>query len=364
MFAGFRHSSVRSVRSPLWFGRYSYKVDQPSWLFIRYQTPSLFFSLCFFSLVLLSSVAAQAQLPEESMRTIIHGSVTTPEGQPVPFATVEVRDLRGTKMAAGLTSGAGSFAISTAARSGEYVLLAAKRLQIRDQRITLDQSDLEVKIALPVISGETLQPNYTISARELSIPEKARAHLKLAHQEFSRLNLAGAAYHVEQALRVQPTCAAAFSMRSILRIAVKDPDGAIADAKRAMMLDPYEADAYVALATAYNSLREFQNAEQALEQALVFRPDFWQAQLEMAKALYGEDRFVVALHELDELNKDFPDVHLVRANVLVRLQRNHEAGEEFTRFVQEAPDDPRSVKVKLIVARLAESAASAPSLRP
>ena len=188
MFAGFRRSSVRSVRSRLQFGRYSYKVDQPSWLFIRYQTPS-FFSLCFSSLVLLSSVAAQAQLPEESMRTIIHGSVTTPEGQPVPFATVEVRDLRGTKMAASLTSDAGSFAISTAARSGEYVLLAAKRLQIRDQRITLDQSDLEVKIALPVISGETLQPNYTISARELSIPEKARAHLKLAHHAKETLSI-------------------------------------------------------------------------------------------------------------------------------------------------------------------------------
>jgi len=47
----------------------------------------------------------------------------------------------------------------------------------------------------------------------------------------------------------------------------------------------------------------------------------------------------VALREMDDLNQDFPDVHLVRANVLARLNRAQEAAGEFKRFLQQAPED-------------------------
>jgi predicted RNA polymerase sigma factor len=53
---------------------------------------------------------------------------------------------------------------------------------------------------------------------------------------------------------------------------------------------------------------------------------------------------------LDELNNDFPDVHLVRANILQRLDRSQEAAEQFSQFLQEAPNDPRSEQIKRIVA--------------
>jgi predicted RNA polymerase sigma factor len=69
----------------------------------------------------------------------------------------------------------------------------------------------------------------------------------------------------------------------------------------------------------------------------------------MAKALYGERRFVLALREWDELNNDFPDEHLVRANILQRLDRSREAAEEFRQFLREAPNDPRNEQVKRIV---------------
>src|SRR5580692_1660583 len=103
------------------------------------------------------------------------------------------------------------------------------------------------------ISGEM----YTVSAQQLRVPTKARAHLKLAQREFSRSNLAGAEKEIDQALQVDSICAAAFSMRALLRLASRDFNGAIENATRAIALDPNESDAYVALATAYNSLTEF-----------------------------------------------------------------------------------------------------------
>jgi tetratricopeptide (TPR) repeat protein len=331
-------------------GSYSKKANQLSCLVIERGTSLA----CLVPLLfLLASLATAAETPDASRLTLIHGLIVTSQGQPVARATLELRDLRGMKMAVGFTDSAGRFAITTTAMPGEYVLLVAKELQIEDERITLDQSDREVTIAFPVASWTAAAPSkpmYTVSAQELRVPAKARAHLKLAHQEFSKLNFAGAEREIDQALQVDSICASAFSMRALLRLASRDPNGAIEDATRALALDSGEADAYVVLATAYNSLREFQSAETAAQQALSRRPDFWQARLEMAKALYGEGRFVLALRELDELNNDFPDVHLVRANILQRLDRSQEAAEQFSQFLQEAPNDPRSEQIKRIVA--------------
>lgn len=62
-----------------------------------------------------------------------------------------------------------------------------------------------------------------------------------------------------------------------------------------------------------------------------------------------------ALRELDLLQRDFPDVHLVRGNVLMRLERGREAAEEFSTFLKQAPDDVRSEQIKQIVARVQSS---------
>jgi tetratricopeptide (TPR) repeat protein len=318
------------------------------------------------SLLLLTSFSIGAQTSDAGDRSILYGLVVTAQGQPVASATVEVRDLRGVKVAAGLTDGAGRFAIPTTAKSGEYVLLVAKELEIADEPITLDRLDRQVAITLPLTSERAAATSrqYTVSAQQLRVPAKARAHLKLAQQEFSKLNFAGADMEIEQALQVDSICAAAFSMRALLRLALKDPNAAIEDATRALALDSGEAEAYGALATAYNSLREFQRAETAAQQALSRRSDFWQGRLELAKALYGEGRFVLALRVLDELDHDFPDVHLVRANILQRLDRSREAAEEFSHFVREAPNDPRSEQVRRIASASTERATAFPSFQP
>ena len=346
-------------------GSYSKKVNQLSYLFIYQATSAACLVLAL--LFLVTSLATAAETPDTSRSTSIHGVIATAQGQPVARASVELRDLRGIKMADSSTDGAGRFAISTTAKPGVYVLLVTKDLQMRDERITLDQPDREFTIALPDISAGTATPSqqtYTVSAQELRVPAKARAHLKLAHQEFIKLNFAGAEREIDRALQIDSRCAAAFSMRAVLRLALRDLNGAIEDATRALSLDSGEADAYLALATAYNSLREFDEAETAALQALQRRPDFWQSRLEITKSLYGEGRFVLALRELDELNNDFPDVHLVRANLLERLERSQEAAEEFGQFLREAPNDPRSEQVKRIVASSTERAIVFSSFQP
>src|SRR5580658_4558194 len=151
MAAGSRSSPCGFSHSRTKCSWYSKKANQLSWLVVarlvgERKTPAcLFLSLLF----VLTSLSTVGQTPDPNRRTLIHGSIVTAQAQPVARATVEVRDLRGMKMAAGFTDTTGSFAITTAAKPGEYVLLAAKELQIGDEQITLDQADREVTMALP-----------------------------------------------------------------------------------------------------------------------------------------------------------------------------------------------------------------------
>ena len=99
----------------------------------------------------------------------------------------------------------------------------------------------------------------------------------------------------------------------------------------------------------YNSLGKFHEGEESARLALSLRPDSWQ---ELAKSFYGRGDFVVALRELDLRNIDFPDAHLLRGNLMVRLGRNQEAEQEFGAFLREAPNDPRQEQILRIVATM------------
>jgi tetratricopeptide (TPR) repeat protein len=313
-----------------------------------------------------TSVASRAQIPNLGGQDLLHGSIFTAQGQPAVEATVELRDLQGIKVASAVTDGTGNFQINSRAVPGEYVFLVSRGSQMKYEQILLAQSGLELSTALPAtvsVASAPVSGRYVVSAKQLGVPEKARERLAAAQESFRKSKIDEAEQEINGALRADPSFAQAFAIRAFLRLAQKDGDGAVQDAKRAASLDPEDAESFVALAMSYNSLREFQKAEDAAWRALSLRPDSWQGRLELAKASYGQGSFVVALREMDDLNQDFPDVHLVRANVLTQLNRKREASGEFERFLQQAPDDPRSEQVRKIVAQAADRAPSS-HLRP
>jgi tetratricopeptide (TPR) repeat protein len=328
-------------------------VDQLNRLSIPSRTGLFCLSLLF--LLLSASIHTGAQVPDAKEQDLLHGSIFTAQGQPAAEATVELRDLRGIKIASALTDGTGGFEINSGAGPGEYFFLVSSGYQISYEQVLLAQPGLELSLAMParVASHAPAAGRYVVSAKQLGIPAKARERLAAAQESFRKLKIDEAEREIDGALRADPDFAQAFAMRAFVRLAQKDANGAVEAARRAVSLDAEDAESFIALAMSYNSLREFQEAENAAWRALSLRPDSWHGRLELAKAWYGQSRFVVALREMDELTQDFPDVHLVRANVLARLNREQEAAGEFKRFLQQAPEDPRGEQVRRIVARVA-----------
>lgn len=192
-------------------------------------------------------------------------------------------------------------------------------------------------------------PDYSVSIDRLKVPPKAWSHLQVANKQFSKKDLEGAEREIERALQADPDCGAAFSMRAFIKLAAKDPKGAAEDAAHAVAIDSHDADSFIALAMANNSLRNFQDAAAAADWALHIRPDSWQARLEMAKSLYGQKRLSAALEQLNAVETDFPDVHLVRANILMGLGRCQDAASEFRAFLRQEPYDVRDEQIRRII---------------
>lgn len=197
---------------------------------------------------------------------------------------------------------------------------------------------------------EPSSTNSEVSVAELRIPLKALSHLRAADKALRQSSLNQAAKETDRALQFDPACAPAFSMKAFIDLAAKQPLAAVEHATHAIAIDPYGADSYVALAMAYNSAEDFAGGQRAARQALAIRPNSWQARLELVKSLYGEGRFEAALGELNAIGKDFPDVHLVRGNVLMRLGRTGEGAAEFRRFLEEVPYELRSSQPSRVAA--------------
>jgi tetratricopeptide (TPR) repeat protein len=181
--------------------------------------------------------------------------------------------------------------------------------------------------------------------------------LEAAQKRFAKMQLAQASMELDRAIEIYPGFAQAFCMKALVSLAEKDFIDAVESAAHAIRVDGADAYSWVALSTAYNSLNEWPEAEAAAGQALALDPSAWQGRLELAKSFYGEGKFVLALNTLDQLNRDIPDVHLVRANSLMRLERPQEAVRQFLVFLQEAPGDSRGDEIRQILLR-AQSAHS------
>jgi hypothetical protein len=102
-----------------------------------------------FSLLLGMCVDSGAQALHAGGQELLHGSIFSAQGQPAAEAAVELRDLRGVKVASAVTDGSGNFQINSAAAPGEYVFLATSGYQIRYEQVLLAQPGLELSLALP-----------------------------------------------------------------------------------------------------------------------------------------------------------------------------------------------------------------------
>jgi tetratricopeptide (TPR) repeat protein len=213
-------------------------------------------------------------------------------------------------------------------------------------------SQIDLRISSSGDSRNQSASPDVISVSHLRIPVKAARHLEAAQKWFAEMQLAQAAKEIDRAIKVYPAFAQAFCRKALVQLAGKDFTGSVESAAHAISLDDTDAYSWIALATAFNSLNEWPEAEAAASRSLLLDSFAWQGRLEMAKSFYGEGKYVPALNILDQLRQDIPDIHLVRANSLMRIGRTQEAVQQFSIFLGETPGDSRADRIRQILARV------------
>src|SRR5579863_6948793 len=198
MFAGSWCSRCSTASLIAFPARYAKKVNRDCKL-SRYKSAASISLLTVFFLASIGIMTAKSKLGP------IHGFILNGQERPVAHAAVEVRDLHGNKMASAVSDSTGAFTFALMGEPGEYVLLASDDLWIREQQIALDANPREVEFTLPISSERSViaarAEICTVSVQQLRVPKQARQYLKLAQNEFRRLNIEKAEAEIDHAIR-------------------------------------------------------------------------------------------------------------------------------------------------------------------
>jgi tetratricopeptide (TPR) repeat protein len=205
-----------------------------------------------------------------------------------------------------------------------------------------------------VDEAPTSQSSVTVT--ELRISSKIRKVAANAERALLRHDPRKAEKLADEALRSQPEYARALVVKAILRVNEGKVEDGIALVQRAIASDHEFPEAYVALGAAYNLLRKYAAAREALTAALRLAPEMWQAHLEMSKVLLAFAHFEEGLKELDRTeeldHQHTPETCLLKGWALMKLQRYAESRGELKEFLKLAPESSQAAPARQWLAQM------------
>ncbi len=206
----------------------------------------------------------------------------------------------------------------------------------------------------------TLQPvpaqqTATVSAHQLTIPEKARKEYSRAQKKLSRRKVDQAVAHLEKAVQLAPHFSQALNNLGTIAFQRREFGKARQFFEQALKADPMAYNPLVNLGGALIRLNEFPKALQINRQAVEKRPQdpLAHSQLGRSYMLLGQDEKAVEhlsrTRDLDAGHFSFPRLSL--ALIHWRNGRREEAVKELEEFLRRHPDAPQAESVRQQLAR-------------
>ena len=311
------------------------------------------------ALLLAASLAATAQtnqanaklnppaLPDASSRATLHGSLTyhlrNMFGHPLAGISVEVRNAQTHSIVRSATTGREGTAAFQDLPVGRYEVTLAGGILPPRREVQLDARDNQLTASLP-LSPPSARAREVVSVQQLTIPHRAREALDAATVAWQKYDWKKAREQASRALAMHPHYAAALSLLGYLDVQSGNLKNACAELEQAIAYDPSSAFAYLTLGAAYNSLKRYDAALQALSVFPSVSDDKWQLHYEIARSYLGMHDYEAGLREIDyslKIAQPSPAVlHLAKAHALLGLHRSPEATAELETMLREDPKSP------------------------
>ncbi len=155
---------------------------------------------------------------------------------------------------------------------------------------------------------------------------------------------------LKSALAIHPDDSELLALRAAARIQLKDLEGAMADAERAVQLDRKNEDAVATLAGIYTSSKAVDKAQALLEESIAKMPETVDLRLALAQLYAGENRAADVERMLLDLVRLRPaeKAHRIRLAQFYARQDQLDAAEKVLRDAIQASPQDRDLKLVLI----------------
>lgn len=308
---------------------------------------------------------AQTSGPEQADR-VISGTVYLPQdNQPATQVAVSVKSHEAGIFRSILTDYEGHFEVRGLV-SGEYeVSVEEAGYETLRSKVQLDEPSKKIELHLiSSQSSQTLRNAYTVSVRELKIPDKARAEYRKGLESLAKRDFPASLSHFTKAAQVFPDYFEAFYHQGVVetnlgrfekamqafqksidlsgdRYAWADfgvgyifyLEGKTAEAeaviRRGLEIDQNSADGFVLLGMTLLRLNRSEEAEKSAREALLRKPDFAEAYLVLADANARKQNYREQIQGLDAYLRLVPTgptsqrAHQVRQLALGLLANTH-----------------------------------------
>ncbi|HWC20083.1 MAG TPA: tetratricopeptide repeat protein [Terriglobales bacterium] len=195
----------------------------------------------------------------------------------------------------------------------------------------------------------------SVTVGELAVPGKAHKALQKASQAFGKGRLEEARGEIARALSIWPQYSDALVLASFVYLHNKEHARALAAAEQAIAVDRTNGMAYVVLASTHNCAAQYDDALQAIESALRFRPDAWQSYFERARAEIGKGNFGFALMDANRAAELAPNktsvIHLLKGAALLNLSKRSDAVRELQTYLRTNPAGESAERARLMIER-------------
>jgi len=255
------------------------------------------------------------------------------------------------------TGSDGSFTFR-ALHEGLYELSVAGGILLAPKRIPVGQGQPQtVTLQLPISSSDSAgHGDDVVSVEQLTVPRRIQGMMREAIDAWAHYDINQSRALAERILSERPDFGPALAVVGILDVLQGNPTKAVPTLLRALHQDWNAPRAYLALASAYDELRQNDQALDSLSLLAHVAPESWQLHYEAGRAQLGQGRYQVALKEFDRARsldkQDNPVIHLGKAHALLGLREYDAANSEIELAIAKSPNGPYATEARELAAAI------------
>jgi tetratricopeptide (TPR) repeat protein len=292
-------------------------------------------------------------LPESNNFTI-SGNVYYGDGnQAAAQVMVQLQDAAGETRLQEETTDSGGFEFQRLG-GGTYTLMldvhGYQRVAASVDLSYMPEKSVVIRLRSLTSEKETVAAT-SVSAHELSMPEKARERMSAGKKKlYAEKNAQGALDDFQSALAAAPGYYEACYQVGMAYLSLGRRDDAEASFRKSIELsgDRY-SEAEVGLGTLMLDRRDFAQGEKAVRRGVELNPDYWLGQYELGRALLNLDKVAEALQAADQAKSLAPStaiVYRLLSNIHLRQKDYPALLADIDSYIKLDPDSAAGIRAK------------------